>query len=470
MIYLLPIFSFLVLFSIVVPKIFAYGMFVDGVLYSVIAKNLAHNIGSFWHLHYTKTIYDSFYESTPLVLYLQSLFFKIFGDERYVDRLYSFVVGMIVIFLMNAIWKKIVCESKSIWGVILLYSTCPIIFWVFSNNELELTLTVFALISTYFQYQAIIASKNIHIIVFSAISGISVVLAFLSKGVFGLYPIVFPLFYYVCFKVSKKNFILLNGIHFFVFFLSFLFLYLNESSNVFFKNYFQMQVINSVMGYREIDHPYFQFSYFMIENISVLFFISMVIYFLSFHYCRKICFNKKTTLFLLMGLSASLPMFFSPKNRGWYMIISIPYYTLFFVHVFKNQFVYIYDLVSNQKQLYRALLVVCVFLLALTGFLSFRDYHFIYKNSEYHNDFTRYVFPMKNIGMSYDPKNIEEWEKWNLVANLARDYSIHLTTEQNERYHIYLLNNNNRSYPIPRACKPFFPKKPSHFLVYDCNP
>lgn len=46
-------------------------MFVDGVTYAAIARNLAQGNGSFWSPFYTATLYPQFFEHPPLGFALQ---------------------------------------------------------------------------------------------------------------------------------------------------------------------------------------------------------------------------------------------------------------------------------------------------------------------------------------------------------------------------------------------------------------
>ena len=63
------------------PNLISEGMFIDGVTYASISKNLANGLGDFWHLHYTQTLYNQFFEHPPLAFGMQASFFKLFGEN-----------------------------------------------------------------------------------------------------------------------------------------------------------------------------------------------------------------------------------------------------------------------------------------------------------------------------------------------------------------------------------------------------
>ena len=44
------------------------GMFMDGLIYTSVASNMAEGVGSFWHPVYTATQFPDFYEHPPLMM------------------------------------------------------------------------------------------------------------------------------------------------------------------------------------------------------------------------------------------------------------------------------------------------------------------------------------------------------------------------------------------------------------------
>ena len=141
---------------VIAPSLIQEGMFMDGLLYLGVSKNMAQGIGTFWEpifsysWHYSGS--DFFHEQPPLGFGLQAIFFKIFGFSIYVERLFSFLVACITSYLIFKIWNKITHDKfKNIsWLPILLWITIPISFWSIHNNILENTLSLFTLFSVLF--------------------------------------------------------------------------------------------------------------------------------------------------------------------------------------------------------------------------------------------------------------------------------------------------------------------------------
>src|SRR5262245_65331367 len=112
------------------------GMFVDGVTYAVVARNMAQGVGSFWKPAFSATVYPEFYEQPPLGVGLQALAFALFGDHLAVERIFSVVVFAVHALLIVAIWRLLLPRR---------YDVIPLFFWILPaavtwavvNNMLE---------------------------------------------------------------------------------------------------------------------------------------------------------------------------------------------------------------------------------------------------------------------------------------------------------------------------------------------
>jgi len=66
-------------------ELWSDGMFLDGVYYATISKNLSNGIGSFWNLCFSESS-GVFNGHPPLAMGLQSIFFSLFGESIYIER------------------------------------------------------------------------------------------------------------------------------------------------------------------------------------------------------------------------------------------------------------------------------------------------------------------------------------------------------------------------------------------------
>ncbi|MFW7379491.1 MAG: hypothetical protein ACOH5I_11830 [Oligoflexus sp.] len=77
------------------PNLLTQGMFFDGLTYAAISRNLVDGLGPIWQTHYTDSLYPRFYEHPPLAFYLQSLAFRLLGDQFYVEKLRAAGLGIL---------------------------------------------------------------------------------------------------------------------------------------------------------------------------------------------------------------------------------------------------------------------------------------------------------------------------------------------------------------------------------------
>ncbi len=103
---------FALFIGIITPALFTDGMFMDGSIYAVIARNLAEGNGTFWDLYFSDTLMTNFREHPSLAIYLESLSFSIIGDTIYAERIYSLFTGIVSIFLIILIYRNFEVKTK----------------------------------------------------------------------------------------------------------------------------------------------------------------------------------------------------------------------------------------------------------------------------------------------------------------------------------------------------------------------
>jgi len=93
------IFTASIFIILICPTLFQDGMFMDGIQYACVAKNLANGTGSFWHPFLSETWWKAgsnyFMEHPPLIYGIQAQFFKLLGNSLYTERIYSLITGLL---------------------------------------------------------------------------------------------------------------------------------------------------------------------------------------------------------------------------------------------------------------------------------------------------------------------------------------------------------------------------------------
>ena len=161
------------------------GMFMDGLIYTSIASNMASGIGSFWHPTYTATVFPDFYEHPPLMMWLLSLWFRLFGTSMLVAKAYSVAVLLLTAALMVGVWKQLGFKLGLGWLPLLMLTLIPDVALAAHNNYLESTMTLFVLASVWLVLRGTKGGGHV-------LAGLMLAAAFLTKGPTGLFPLALP--------------------------------------------------------------------------------------------------------------------------------------------------------------------------------------------------------------------------------------------------------------------------------------
>lgn len=331
--------------ALFVPKIIREGMFPDGLTYSSIARNMAIGKGSLWQPYFSSSFWlpyntgHVFYEHPPLMMGIQSLFFRIMGDHWFVEKLYCALLLALTLFLIARIWK-VVCgtDVKAAyfsWLPLLLFYTMPKVIWAYPNNMLDSTMAAFCLASVYFSLKALHLGKKP--LLYLTFGGLFILFAFLTKGPIGLFPLAVPFLYFVVFRqVRFSTFMLYQGTLLVSFLLLFSILLLYTPARDFIQNYFNQQVVNAITGQREqsadswVSHLYILGKLLreLLPPLAVSIVLALALRLKKIRPAFENKYNLLALFFLLIGLSGSVPITISPKQSSFYLIPCLPYFSL----------------------------------------------------------------------------------------------------------------------------------------------
>ncbi len=325
--YYLLVALFLILF---LSELVEQSMFIDGIWYAVIANNLAEGIGSFWQPQFSTTIFSSFHEHPPLIFGFQSLFFQFFGNHFWTERLFSLLIYGLSIGVIILLWRqtsKPKSELQKMWYLAIFFWQANIVSYFFlPANLLDTPLALFDALAIYL---LLLSTKKSSANICLLIAAFVLFLA--------VFPLAFLLFHYFIFKPYNLSIalyrigILLSSL---LLFFGILFFVVPESwASI--QRYLDVQLLASLKGERRLY--YFQNNRFFIVGQLLWTLMPMLLFLLATSIFCKIL-NLKTAvgvvqnryawLFLLTGLSASLPIMISPRQALPYLIPSLPYFSL----------------------------------------------------------------------------------------------------------------------------------------------
>jgi 4-amino-4-deoxy-L-arabinose transferase-like glycosyltransferase len=355
-----------VLVAVLLPRLAHRGMFLDGITYASIARNLAHGRGRFWEPFYTATIYPRFHEHPPLGFWLESLFFRALGDHWWVERLYCATTALLTALLIAGIWRAVYQDQPSAttgpraaardfdWLPVLLWMSVPIVSWTIVGNLLEATVSVFvtAAVASLVvpgpvgptpetpgeqvrpgpcsadpqRRRAVSAAPSI---VAGAVSGLCVVAAAFSKGPVGLFPLAAP--FALCVLRERRHALRwwILGQWATVGACAVVML-LAPASREGLGVYGNQQVLATLLGRRGTSGSSMTTLVTLLQGVCLPMMLVIGIFRLAAGRSSVADVRERriAAAFLLLGLIGTLPIMISPRQAGHYISPATPFYAL----------------------------------------------------------------------------------------------------------------------------------------------
>lgn len=313
------------------------GMFMDGLQYAVVSKNLAHGEGTFWQPHLSNTWNKSgnraFLEHPPLVFGIQALFFKALGDSRFVERIYSFLTAIVTALFIAGIWRLIYLNDKTLreyeWLPVIFWIPVPICFWSYQNNMQENTMGIFTAGAIYFGLKALIQQRKIHLNL--VLSGIFTALAFFSKGFPGLFPLTLIPLYFIVNKQPGVKLAMLYTTEILLITIAGIFLIVLPNPIAYESMSFWLhQRVLSRISEEVTTGNRFDVLWRIFTELLIPFILTMGIIFTDRAKLKDNIASggKNALLFLLLGLSATAPMVFTLVQKGFYLVPGFPLFAI----------------------------------------------------------------------------------------------------------------------------------------------
>jgi len=418
------------------PTLWSYGMFMDGLYYASISRNLANGLGSFWYLHHTDFSYPIFHEHPPLAIGIQSILFYFFGDSIFIERIYSLSTFIITAIIIHFIWVEIIKNEfkKLSWVPLLFWIIIPLNSWACSNNILENTMNIFVSLTVLMSLKSLKSNMAINIL----ISGLLLSLGFLSKGFTALFPLsIFFWHFFIFKKITLKEMFLRTIYLLLCTVMPFLLLYLlYPTATDSLYQYLNQQVIKSVNNVQTVSNRFYIIKRFMLDLAPALG-ACLIIFYFSFRKKNKILSVDKKWIFffLFLGISGVIPIMISMKQSSFYILTVFPFFCIA-LGILTSPFISASLVSQNTMKVYLLAFVTIIVSLFLTvtniGIIGrdhklIEDIHLILK-----------VIP-KNSTISID-KNMSK--NYQLIGYFSRYGNISLDKDIKRHYHISYMEKN----------------------------
>lgn len=422
------------------------GMFLDGLLYADISRNMAEGLGSFWKPHLSYSLFNEFYEHPPLALGLQSLWFRIFGDSIYVERFYSLFTFIINGSLIVLIWGKLSNDKKSGWIPLFFWVTISGVVWSTANNMLENTMSIFVCLSVLFYFNSLDNSRFLWIV----LSGLSLSLGLLTKGFLCLYIWSVPFFIWL-FK-RKKSFRQMTIETLILILITILpiallyFLVPAAQNNM--LNYFNMQIIGSINDVKTVDTRFAIIGMF-VESIIFPLVIGIIVIIVALKQKvekKLLTVNlKEAIIFISIVFSGIFPVIISMKQRGFYILTVYPLFAIglaYFLYPILNPVI---DNIKSETKGFKIFKVISIGIVPISILLSILQVNKIGRDKIMINDSKEVISVIgENITINICP---EMFSLWSLHGYFSRYGNVSLDSNEENRCQYYLsLENCNKEY------------------------
>ncbi|MCR4660269.1 MAG: glycosyltransferase family 39 protein [Bacteroidales bacterium] len=307
------------------------GMFMDGLIYSGIAKSMSLGIGSFWHPSYTLTNFMAFYEHPPLMMWLMSLWFRITGPSILAAKLYAAIVTIICAVMIVGVWHRMGGNAQLSWLPLLMCTLIPPVSHFANNNVLEFTMGMFVLASVWFM----LGDKRPWL--GHLIGGLLLSCAFLTKGFTGLFPLALPVLIWI--MGAKPGRTLGNTIWLTILVVAGTVLpivamvLLNPDAAEFLQRYLNHQVLGGI-HVQTVDSRFYIIGRFFMHTAIILFLLAVVL--VLGHISKESSLrigsvlrgNSMAWALLALALCGVVPIMISTKQRDFYLLTAFPFMAL----------------------------------------------------------------------------------------------------------------------------------------------
>lgn len=288
------------------------GMFMDGLIYSNVAANMAEGVGSFWHPVYTTTHHPDFYQHPPLALGLLALFYKVLGTHIWVTKLYMVLTMLLCVWLIVKLWMRLGGKRENGWMPLLLWTLIPIVTHFAFQGMLENTMVLFDLGAILLLLRPDRKAWN------ALLAGLLLAAAFLTKGYTGLFPLVLPVLLWL-FDRKKgalmQTVCMLGGL---LLPLAVIALAVPESRG-YFENYMQLQVL---AGWSQGEVHRWQIIVDFLRNTAIVIGLVLLVVIVNKGVGQKPS-REQWAMWALVAC-AVLPMMVSTRQREFYLLTAMP--------------------------------------------------------------------------------------------------------------------------------------------------
>ncbi|MBO4307492.1 MAG: phospholipid carrier-dependent glycosyltransferase [Bacteroidales bacterium] len=329
---------------------------------AVVSQRMAEGFEDFWLPSMNAPGNPERLNYMPLGYWLESQWYSLFGNNSFMaEKVYSVMTYFIIAALMIWIWSLIGLSHRTGWLPLMCWITIPIVSWSATNNLLESTMTMFILLSIAFLLKSarasFIANSRLALgkktgpyklsrtawIVFAAIM---MELAFMVKGFSGLFPIFFPIFYWLIVRRERILFPVFTTVVILAVWMVTFFVAIILSPEIYqhLYDYLHHQMIGGVLHVQTVASRFYIIYVLFVQGIIPLVVTAVLCiiriknrpfywHMLFWRYRDKLTASqieraKYGWLFLAMAFSGVLPIMMGLKQQEFYIVPTLPFFAI----------------------------------------------------------------------------------------------------------------------------------------------
>ena len=329
---------------------------------AVVSQRMAEGFEDFWLPSMNAPGNPERMNYMPLGYWLESQWYSLFGNNSFMaEKVYSVMTYFILAALMIWIWSLIGLSHRTGWLPLMCWITIPIVSWSATNNLLESTMTMFVLLSIAFLLKSsrasFIANSRLALgkktgpyklsrTAWIVLAAIMMELAFMVKGFSGLFPIFFPILYWLMVRRERVLFPIFTTVVILAVWMVTFFVAIILSPEIYqhLYNYLHHQMIGGVLHVQTVASRFYIIYVLFVQSVIPLVVTAVLCiiriknrpfyrYMFFWKYRDKLTASqieraKYGWLFLAMGFSGILPIMMGLKQQEFYIVPTLPFFAV----------------------------------------------------------------------------------------------------------------------------------------------
>ncbi len=410
---------------------------------AVVSQRMAEGFEEFWLPSLSSPGNPDRMNYMPLGYWLESLWYRVFANNTFMaEKVYSVLTYFIIALLMIWIWRLVGFPKHTGWLPLGCWISIPLVTWSATNNLLESTMTMFVLLSVVFLLKSFKASfisqsrlaldkpqgaYRLSRTAWIILAALMMELAFMVKGVVGLFPVFLPFIYWIFVRRERILFPIYATVVIIVVWMVSLFTVILASHDIYthLYDYLHRQLIGGVLHVQTVSSHFYILYVLLIQSVIPLLIAAVIsiirikrrpFWYHLFYWRNESRISAETMsrarwgwMFFSLAIVGLLPIMIGLKQQDFYIVPLLPFFAIALACFIYNS---IYDWLENINHVAEKVLIVLAVILFGSGLLlNLNSINKINSNQALLSDM-KYILPYLNeeevVSASHEVMNSPE--------------------------------------------------------------